>query len=480
MSSMNAIPRALVLALAAILCLLVAATARAQIRVPQQDPAAGAPRLGSPPAARPVPAAPAADTAPPAATPAAEAVPADRIVAVVNNEVITAKELRARVGVAEQQLRRQNTPLPAREQLEQQLLERLILEKVQMQYAAETGLSVDDAQIDRAVARIAENNRMDPGTFRQALERDGVPWHKFRTELRTEMVLSRLREREIDSRVMVSDAEAENFLADPERAGMANSEFHVQHILVRVPEQAGPEQVARLKAKADEARAKVAGGEDFARTAAAFSDAPDALQGGDLGWRTPERLPGLFVELVAGLKPGNTSAVVRSPAGFHVVRLAARRGGLGAGEKVQQTRVRHILLKNNQVLSDADIRQRLTGLRERLQHGADFAELAQRNSQDGSAAKGGELGWIYPGDTVPDFERAMDKLPVGEISEPVRSPFGWHLIQVLERRVADASEERRLLVAKQALRERKAEEAYQDWLRQLRDRAYVEHRLEER
>lgn len=253
----------------------------------------------------------------------------------------------------------------------------------------------------------------------------------------------------------------------------------MSHILLRAPESASPEQIQKLKAKADQVLERLKKGDDFAQVAAAYSDAPDSLQGGSLGWRTIDRLPSIFAEALGKLSPGEVSPMLRSSNGFHIVKLFARRGGETA-QPIQQTRARHILIKVSEVLSETEAKHRLNSLRERLSNGGSFAELAKLYSQDGSAPKGGDLGWIYPGDTVPEFERAMNQLQPGELSQAVQSPFGFHLIEVLERRMQTVSTDRQRMAARQTLRERKLDEAYQDWLRQTRDRAYVEYRLEER
>ena len=300
--------------------------------------------------------------------------------------------------------------------------------------------------------------------------------------MRNEILLTRVREREVEGRIVVSDAEVSNFLANPENV-VGKEEYNLSHILFRTPEGASPEQLARVRAKAEGVAARITRGEAFDKLAASYSDAPDALSGGNLGWRSAERLPGIFAEAVAGLKPGETTPILRSAAGFHIVRVVDSKGGSQAAApvQVQQTRARHILIKTSEVVSDADARRRLTDLRERVvQGGANFADLAKVHSADLSASKGGDLGWIYPGDTVPEFEQAMEALKPGELSQPVQSPFGWHLIVVEERRVQDVSDDRKRAAARNALRDRKADEAYQDWLRQLRDRAYVEYRLEEK
>ncbi|MDD2667180.1 MULTISPECIES: peptidylprolyl isomerase [Zoogloea] len=409
-------------------------------------------------------------------------VEVDRIVAVVNSEVITRSDLRLRVDQVTRQLSRQGTTLPPAEVLEKQVLERQIIERLQLQLATETSLRVDDVTLDRALGRIADNNKLSMTDFRKALEKDGLSWERFREEVRNEILLTRVREREVEGRIVVSDAEVSNFLANPENV-VGKEEYNLSHILFRTPEGASPEQLARVRAKAEGVAARITRGEAFDKLAASYSDAPDALSGGNLGWRSAERLPGIFAEAVAGLKPGETTPILRSAAGFHIVRVVDSKGGSQAAApvQVQQTRARHILIKTSEVVSDADARRRLTDLRERVvQGGANFADLAKVHSADLSASKGGDLGWIYPGDTVPEFEQAMEALKPGELSQPVQSPFGWHLIVVEERRVQDVSDDRKRAAARNALRDRKADEAYQDWLRQLRDRAYVEYRLEEK
>jgi peptidyl-prolyl cis-trans isomerase SurA len=416
-----------------------------------------------------------------AALPAAarEALLVDRVVAVVNKDVITLTELAERTERAAADLRRQRIAAPERAVLQRQVLERLVLDKAQLQLAQSTGMRVDELQLDRAVQRIAQNNGMALSGFRRELERDGVDFERFRADLRQQILLARLREREVDDRVQVSEAEIDAYLEEHKASLASAVEYDVAHILVRVPEQARPEQVEQARARAARVREEARAGADFARLAASHSDAGDALQGGALGWRAPGRLPELFAEALRNLQPGAVSDLLRSPAGFHVVKLLGRRGA-GDAAPVTQTRARHILVKTNEIVSEEDARRRLQGLRERIAAGADFAELARLNSEDGTAARGGELGWVYPGDTVPEFERAMNALAPGEVSAPVRTPFGFHLIEVQERRAADVSAERQRLLARQALRERKADEAYQEWLRQLRDRTYVELRLDER
>ncbi len=403
----------------------------------------------------------------------------DRILAVVNSEVITQFDLSERVTRALRELRSRGTPLPDRNDLQRQVLERMILERVQLQLARETGLQIDDLQLDATIARIAESNNMPLTEFRRMLERDGIPFNKFREEVRAEVILARLREREVDNKISVAESEIDNFIADHKEGKDQSVEYNLSHILIRLPEQARPEQITRQRERADEAVKRIKAGADFAQVVATFSDATDALEGGNMGWRTPDRLPELFAGVVARLRPGEISEVLRSPAGFHILRLNERRGA-GAPYMVEQNRVRHILVRTSETVSQDEARRKLLALRERITNGSNFGELARLNSDDASATRGGDLGWVYPGDTVPDFERAVKGLKPMEVSQPVKTQFGWHLIQVLERRTTDASSERKRLEARKALRERKSDEAFQEWLRQLRDRAWVEYRLEDR
>ena len=402
----------------------------------------------------------------------------DRIIAVVNDEVITERELAARVDFAFRQLRAQGTPPPPREVIERQVLERVINDRVQLQHSRDIGLRIDDAELDRALLRIAEQNKMSVPQLREVLAKDNVHSAKFREDIRSEITLSRLKEREIAQRVVVTEAEIDNFIQG-QQAQPGRDEFNVSHILVAVPENASPEQLRTRRDRAEQALAQIKGGADFRQVAAAFSDGPEALQGGVIGWRQTDRLPTLFVDALRTLQPGQLSELLRSPNGFHILLLNERRGG-AAPMLVQQTRARHILIKTNELVSETEARNRLLALKERLDNKADFAELARARSEDTSASRGGDLNWLSPGDTVPEFERAMDALKPGEISAPVRSPFGWHLIEVLERRNQDVTQEGLRMNARQTLRERKTDEAFQEWVRQLRDRSYIEQRLESR
>ena len=448
--------------------LLFIGVARAQAPVPAAPAAAPAQTQGQVPAPRQ------------AARQPQRIVLVDRIVAVVGNEVVTASELGARRAFAERELRRQGTPLPESSLLERQVLDRLILDKAQLQMAAENGIRVEEIQLDRALERIADNNRLSLSAFRAALEKDGITFEKFREEVRQQIQMQRLREREVDDRIEVSDGEIDQYLAEARSSAGARNEYNLAHILVRLPDQASPEQIDQGRKKAEKARAELVSGVDFAKVAAGYSDAPDALQGGSMGWRAEDRLPEIFAAAVKGMKVGETSTVLRSPGGFHILRLVERRG-MEESAPVEQIHARHILIRTNELVSEADAQRRLADIRERIvTGGADFAEMARLHSADGSASRGGDLDWLLPGDTVGEFERVMNTLKPGEISPPFKSPFGWHLVQVLERRAGGLTQDRRRVQARMALKERKADEAYQEWLRQLRDRTYVELRLEDR
>lgn len=404
----------------------------------------------------------------------------DRIVAVVDQGVITEQELRDRIKSVKAQLEKQGTQLPPDDILEKQILERLISDSLQLQFAAQTGLKVDNSQLDKTLERIAEQNKLPLDEFKLALEKEGVIFDKFREDIRTEILLARLREREVDNRTNVTDAEIDNFLTSQSASGGNQGEFEISHILIRTPEDSSPEALQKLKAKAEDAIKKLQGGASFAEVSASTSDAPNALEGGSLGWKSAAQIPVLFVDALKSMQVGEVSVPLRSPNGFHILKLTNKRGG-NTVLVIQQTHVRHILIKLNEVLSEADGKRKLEGIKERLDNkGVKFEEMARQYSEDGSANNGGDLGWVNPGDTVPQFEKVMNELPLNQTSDPVRTPFGWHLIQVLERRQQDMSKEAERLKARQEIRARKSEEAYQDWLRELRDRAYVEMRLEDK
>ncbi len=402
----------------------------------------------------------------------------DRIVALVEQTVITEKELSERIATFIAQMNKQKIEIPPRDVIEKQMLERMVIEKLQLSFAQQTGLKVDDAQLDRTMERIAEQNKMQLADFKKALSAEGVNYRKFREDLRNEILLARLKEREVDSKLNITEAEVENYLTLQNKE-QKSDEFNLSHILIRTPEDASPSKLAELKQKADDALSQIQSGKDFAKVSAAFSDAPNALEGGVLGWKNINQLPTLFAEAVRNLNAGQTTSVLRSANGFHILKLVERRGG-SSPLVVTQSHLRHILIKVNELTSEKEARQRMELIRERAEHGEDFGELAKQFSEDSSAANGGELGWVNPNENLPELDRAMEKLAVNEISPVIKTQFGIHIIQVTERREQDMSKEAAKLKARQEIRARKSEEAYQDWIRELRDKAFVEIRLEDK
>ena len=413
----------------------------------------------------------------PSVNPQQQIAEINSIVAVVNDDVITRHELDERVQEVVRQLQKQDTPLPPADVLEKQILERMITDMLQQQYAHENGVRVDDTQLNLAITRIAQQNNFPSlGEFRAKLEADGVDYKKFREEIRGEIIATRLREREVESKLIISEGEVDNYLANKARIGSAGEEFHLAHILVVVPEQASAEKIQAARERAEQALSKLKDGADFAQVTAGVSDAKDALKGGDLGWRSGDSIPPLFLNELQSMKPGETSEVLRSPSGFHILRLLEKRSG-NAPVVVTQTHARHILIKTSEIVPEAEAQKSIMEIKQRIEAGADFAEQAKRYSQDGSAQQGGDLDWLSPGQTVPEFEEAMTKLEPGQIGA-VQSQFGWHLIQVLERRNTDVSTQQKRQQARIAIGTFKSDELYQDWLRQLRDRAFIEYRLE--
>ena len=403
----------------------------------------------------------------------------DSIVAVVNDDVITQHELDERLGIVQAQLKKQGTQLPAADALAKQVLERMITDLLQTQFAKETGVHVDDSQLDKALQRIAQENKIPSLTeFRTKLEQEGINFKKFREEIRNEIIATRLREREVDSKLVISDGEIDNYLAAQAKQPGKGEEFQLAHILVLVPEQASADKIQASRQRAEQALAKLRNGAKFDEVAAEFSDAKDALQGGNLGWRPSDRIPTLFIDALQKMHAGDVSTVLRSPNGFHILKLVGQRS-TDVPVVITQSHVRHILIKTSELVPESEAKSRLLEIKQKIAKGADFAEQAKHNSEDGSAAQGGDLGWISPGDTVPEFEEAMNALKPGQVSGAVQSGFGWHLIQVLERRSADVSVEQKKQQARMAIRSFKSDEAFQYWLRQLRDRAYVEYRAEQ-
>lgn len=403
----------------------------------------------------------------------------DRVVAVVNDEVITRHELNSQKRGVLAQLKRQNIAPPPDAELDAQVLERFINERVQLQHAKENGIRADDETVNAALQNIAAQNKMSMQQFAQTLRADGLTVEQFREELRNDIVLNRVRDREVDSRVIVTDSEIEAFLATAKLQGAQQAEYQLAHILVLVPEQATPEQIEIRKKRADEALRQLKAGTAFNQVAAVFSDTNDAAQGGTLGWRKADRLPTIYSEAAEKLPVGGTSEVLRSTNGFHVLRVLDKKTSKDEKTVVEQNKVRHILVRVNELVGEAEAKTKIDRLKDRITSGAKFEEIAKLNSEDSSATRGGELGWLSPGETVADFEAAMKAASVRTVIGPVRTQFGFHLIEVMERRNQDVTAERTRAAARTALRERKSDEAYQSWLREVRDRATIELKLAE-
>lgn len=409
------------------------------------------------------------------AAPAASITTLDRILVVVNDDVVTQSELALRVAETKKQLQLEKIAPPPDDVLRRQVLEHLVFERAQLQIASQTGIRVSETEVDKALESIAQQNKMSVEEFQKFLRREGIDPAVRRASLRNQMLIRQLQEREVLHRVAVTDAEVDSFLGNQEGRDNVNFSFNLSHIFIPVPESASPEAIAQAKSRAEEALQQLRQGGNFAQTAISFSQGPEALSGGNLGWKNAGQLPELFLAAIKNLTPGNLTDILRSPNGFHILRVNDRRGDVRT-ERVAQTRVRHILLKSSEIQSLDDARTKLNQLRERIENGDDFAALARAHSEDpGSAANGGDLGWVSPGQLVPEFEKAMSALKPNGLSAPVRSPFGLHLIQVLERRDQDVTQERTRGAARNQIHARKADERYEQWARQLRDEAFVEY-----
>ncbi len=400
--------------------------------------------------------------------------PLNRVVAIVNDNVIVESQVDEREAFVIKQLQEKNTAVPESDQLRQQVLERLVIENLQLQMARQNGINVDDDMLNTSLRTMASENKMTLTEFRDKLEAEGYDYAAFREQVRNEITIARVRQQMVENSIQVTDQEVDNLLANAAGSGDSGREYHLAHILVSVPEGAGPEDISKAEARATSILQRLRAGADFAQTAVAESDGQQALDGGDLGWRKSDKLPSLFTGVVEKMQKGDISDLIRSPSGFHIVKVLDTRGD--ESHVVTQTRARHILIKPSVLVTDDDARTRLKQIRERIQLGDDFAKLARTHSDDtASASAGGDLGWVNPGEMVPEFEEAMDKLQPGELSEPVKSRFGWHLIQVLERRARDNSEEYRRMQARESIRRRKIDEETEVWLRRLRDESYIQY-----
>ncbi|MCQ8116741.1 peptidylprolyl isomerase [Methylomonas rosea] len=397
----------------------------------------------------------------------------DRIVAVVEEDVILERELNNEVAAITNKLSSSNVAMPPEFVLRKQVLERMVVDKLQRQLAAKSGVQVSDEMLSASVADIASRNGLSVESFRNELAKQGMEYKAFEDNLRNEIIINQLRGREIGSRVKVTDAEVLHYMETQSKAGQSNSQYHLGHILIAVSEAASATAIQKAKDKADQVIADLRGGKDFKQVAVSVSDDDNALKGGDLGWRSIGQIPSLFTEVVTTMNQGDVSEAIRSPSGFHIIKMLETEG---AGQHiVTKTKVRHILIKTNELVDDAEAQKRLVALRERINDGDDFANLARAHSDDkGSAINGGSLDWVGPGALVPPFEEAMNKLAINEISQPVQTQFGWHMIQVLGRENQDNSEQFKKDKIRDEIRKRKIEEETELWLRRLRDEAFVE------
>jgi peptidyl-prolyl cis-trans isomerase SurA len=410
-------------------------------------------------------------------TPPTDRQTLNQIVAVVNDDVILRSELDTAIKEISAQLKERDTPLPPQAVLEKQVLEKLILEHLQLQLAEANGIKIDDITLNNKLQEIAKENGVSLTDFRAVLEREGFDYGSFRENIRNQLTIAKLRQQMVGSRISITDQEVDNLLASLKVSQLGNTEYHLAHILIATPDSASEEQIQAARQRAESLVAKLRAGADFTQTAIAESDAPTALEGGDLGWRSAGQLPSLFVDPVKEMHPGDIHDPIRSPSGFHIIKLVEQRGD--ERHIINQTHVRHILLKTDAVHTNEAVKTRMDQLETRLRGGEDFATLAKANSQDTlSAAKGGDLGWVNPGDLVPKFEEVMDNTAPGQISQPFETEFGWHILQVLGRREHDSTEEYKRSKARQLIRKRKGDEELFLWLRRLRDEAYVEYRLD--
>jgi peptidyl-prolyl cis-trans isomerase SurA len=402
----------------------------------------------------------------------------DFVVALVNSEPITNSELQGELQRVQQQFALQRRPLPDKNELARQVLERLIGDQIQLQLARQSGIRIDEAAVDLAEQNVARQNQLSVADMRRQLVAEGVSMPQFRTQLRNQLTLTRLRERELAPRGRVTELEIDQYLREAQsNSGPTTQQINLAQILVAVPDDASDAQVATLRARAEALLARIRAGEDFNNLARTASDAPDRSNGGQLGMRTSDRYPSLFVDATQALALGEVSALVRSGAGFHLLKVMERQDANLPPATVMQTRSRHILLRPGPQLSEAAARDRLLGYRGQIQAGqADFAALARQHSEDSSAAQGGDLGWANPGMFVPEFEQIMNRLAPGQVGEPLVSRFGVHLIEVLERRRVETSQREQREAVRGLLRDKKLDEAYLLWAQDQRSRAYVELR----
>lgn len=404
--------------------------------------------------------------------------PLNRIVAIANNDVILSSELQDAMDEIVKQLNEKGTPVPEQAVLVKQVLERLVVDSLQLQIANDNGIAVSDSMLNSEIQDLAKENDISLTAFRDVLERDGYPYSKFRENLRKQLIINQVRRQMVASRIKVTDQEVENLLATLKASGQSDIEYHLSHILVAIPEAASPEEIQAAEQRADNILVRLRNGANFSEIAISESDGQTALEGGDIGWRSLGQIPSLFLDSVNTMQVNDVSDLIRSSGGFHIIKLLEKRGD--ERHLVEQTMARHILIKPDTVNTDEEVLIRMQQLEIRLRGGEDFATLARSNSQDTlSAAKGGSLGWLNKGDTVPEFEDALQELEPGEISKPVKTQFGWHLVQVQERRTHDSTLDYERSKVKNLIRSRKYDEELFLWLRRLRDESYVEYRIDE-
>jgi peptidyl-prolyl cis-trans isomerase SurA len=398
----------------------------------------------------------------------------DGVVAIVNDNVVTESELDEQIAMITDRLKEQRTQLPPADVLRKQVLDRLIVQEIQLQRASRVGLKVSDEQLNAAVNDIAERNKMKLADLPRALAQQGIDYGSYRENMRKEIALAGLRQRDVLAKINVTPRELDQFIERQKKLPSETAEYNVSHILIAVPQDASQAQIDELAKRAQDIYERATGTEDFSRLAVAYSNSQTALEGGKLGWRKGPELPTFFAEEIVKLKPGGISMPIRTPSGFHLIKLNEQRSTEG-DMVVEQTHARHILIKPNELQDDATVKQKLSGIRERILKGEEFAAFATSMSEDpGSAVNGGDLGWTSPGSFVPEFDAATARLKDNEMSEPIRSQFGWHLIQLLGRRKFDTTEESQRQRAFSQLRESKADEETELWLRRLRDEAYVD------
>ena len=396
----------------------------------------------------------------------------DQVVAIVDDDVIMASELRERVQGITQTLQSRGMELPSEDVLIRETLDRLIIESIQLQMGNRVGARISDAQLNAALERIAAQNRMSLEQFRTMLEQEGQSYAAMREQIRREMIIQRVQSGNVNQRIQISEQEVNNFLASSEGQKLSQPEYRIQHALLPLAPDAPESEVETARTYLEGLLRRIRGGEAFDQVISASTDRYP-FSGGDLGWLKADDLPSLFSDVAPDLEAGATSDPIRSPSGLHLVHMADMRGG--GGQMVEQTRVRHILVRPSEIMTDEQARDLVASLKERAEAGEDFADLAREFSEDiGSAAEGGDLGWTNPGQMVPEFEAAMAETPVGELSDPVQSQFGWHVLEVMDRREQDMTREAIRARATEALHQRKYEEELDAWLRKIRDEAYVD------